>query len=369
VVNDPSLSPEEAAKIEAARKQLFDNSQQRTNAAMDTLPDGYLSEVSDIVLQEDNGGEWTLVQNRSKKNCRLPSAATPAKTRSQAANAEAASQPVDEVILSSINVQQLAPEVISFALKVAGAISSQKSEKDQSYKRGQVQNGRYSSRDRDRSSGRSLEARGRSEERGRSQRDSSQRRYPSKGRDESSRGQSRGRYPSQDRRNQTSSDSKSYSRSGQDWRSPSRQGNRSYRDQSRDRSQSRYGSQSYRTQSRSPPRREGSASHSSSSRSRTSRTPSEGRSSRSSSWDMRKVYSSMKRGENCREDYNPRKQKDCTKCTNPGHHEFECRKYPEYNPQKCHVCRKCYHFADKCREGEQFPPNPGESSARELGKN
>jgi hypothetical protein len=77
----------------------------------------------------------------------------------------------------------------------------------------------------------------------------------------------------------------------------------------------------------------------------------------------------MKRGENCREDYDPRRQKDCTKCTNPGHHEFECRKYPVYNPQKCHLCRKCYHFADKCREAEQFPPNPGESSARELEKN
>jgi hypothetical protein len=369
LVNDPSLSPEEAAKIEAARKQLFDSSHQLTSAAMDTLPDGYLNEVSDIVLPEDNGGEWTLVQSRSKKSCRLPSAATPAKTRSQAANAEAASQPVDEVILSSINIQQLAPEVISFALKVAGAVSSQKSEKDQSYKRGQVQNGRYSSRDRDQSRGRSHEARGRSEERGRSQRDSSQRRYPSKGRDESYRGQSRGRYPSQDRRNQTSSDSRSYSKSGQDWRTSSRQDNRSYRDQSRDRSQSRQGSQSYRTQSRSPTRREGSASHFPSSRSRASRTPSTGRSSRSSSLVMRQAYSLMRKGENCREDYDPRRQKDCTKCTNPGHHEFECRKYPEYSSQKCHVCRKCYHFADKCRETEHFPPNPGEGSSRELGKN
>jgi hypothetical protein len=84
---------------------------------------------------------------------------------------------------------------------------------------------------------------------------------------------------------------------------------------------------------------------------------------------MRKLYNLMRKGENCREDYDPRRQKDCTKCTNPGHHEFECRKYPEYSSQKCHVCRKCYHFSDKCRETEHFPPNPGEGSSRELGKN
>jgi hypothetical protein len=370
VYNTPHLSSDEAVAYELARKQLFSEKVQQTNSAMNTLPVGCLSEVSDIVLQEDNGGEWTLVQNRSRKNCRLPSEATPAKTRSQAQVTDAASQPAGEVKLSSISLsEQMTPEVISLALKMANEIVSHRSEKDQSYKRGQVLNGRYSSKDRDKPRGQSQEARGRSEERGRSQRDSSKGRYPPRERDQSYRGQSRDRYPSQDRRNQTRSDSQSYSRSRQDRRSPPRQENRSYRDQSRDRSQSRYSSQSYRTQSKSPPRRDGSASHSSSSWSRISRTPSVGRSSRSNSWDMRKLYNLMKRGENCREDYDPRRQKDCTKCTNSGHHEFECRKYPEYSSQKCQVCRKCHHFSDKCREAELFPPNPGESSARELGKN
>ena len=366
----PLLSASEAAAFEIARKQLFSDAEQLTNKAMHALPVGDPSEVSDLVLPDPEEG-WTLVQSRSKKNCTPKTPATPAQTRSQARAAEAASQPADEVKLSSISLsEQLAPEVMSMALKLAKEmISSQGSEKDQSYKRGQVQNGRYSSKDRDRSRGRSDEARGRSEERGRSQRDSSRGRYPSKDRDSSYKGQSRGNYPSQDRKSQASSDSKSFSRSRQDWRSPSRQDSRSYRDQSRDRSQSRYGSQSYRTQSRSPPRREGSASHSSSSWSRISRTPSVGKSSRSSSLDMRKIYNLMKKGENCREDYDPRHQKDCTKCTNPGHHEFECRKYPQYSAQKCHVCKKCYHFADKCREVEHFPPNPGDGSARELEKN
>ena len=84
---------------------------------------------------------------------------------------------------------------------------------------------------------------------------------------------------------------------------------------------------------------------------------------------MREIYRSMRKGENCRLDYDPRKQKDCTKCTNPGHHEFECRKYSAYSTQKCSACKKCYHLSSECKEKEKFPPNPGESNPKELGKN
>jgi hypothetical protein len=236
----------------------------------------------------------------------------------------------------------------------------------ESYNRGLVRDGRYSSKDRDRSNGLSHEDRGRSRDRGPSQRDYSQGRYPSRDRDQSSRGQSQGRYPSQDR-NRTSQ-GQSYSGS-RDQRPSSRgQDSRSYRDQSQDRSRSGYNSQSYsRTQSRSPARSSGAGS--SSSWSRPGRALSTDRSSRSSSWDTRKVYPSMRKGDNCREDYDPRKQKDCTKCTNPGHHEFECRKYPHYSSKKCSVCNKCFHLSDECREAERFPPEPGHSSAQKLEKN
>jgi len=77
----------------------------------------------------------------------------------------------------------------------------------------------------------------------------------------------------------------------------------------------------------------------------------------------------MRKGENCREDYDPLKQKDCTKCTNTGHHEFECRKYSHYNSKKCSLCKKCYHLSDECREVDRFPPDPAQSSAQKLEKN
>ena len=365
-VHTPLQASNEETIFSSARRNLLADSSHQTDNLMGNLPVGYLSEVSDLILPDEG---WTLVQSRSRQKSCTPNTDHPGvQTRSKTQAATAASQLADAIEVSSINIsEQLTPEVMTVALKLArDMISGQKSKEDQSYKRGQVQNGRYSSKDRDQSRGRSQETRGRSRERGQSQRDSSKGRYPS--RDQSYRGQSHGRYPSQDRKSQARPDSRSYSRSGQDWRSPSRQDRRSYRDQSRDRSQSRYGSQSYRTQSRSPPRREESTKYFSS-MSRPSRTPSTGRTSRSNSWDMRKLYSLMKKGENCREDYDPRRQKDCTKCTNPGHHEFECRKYTRYNSQKCHICRKCNHFADSCKEAEKFPPNPGEGFARELEKN
>ena len=332
----------------------------------ESQPEVTPAEVND---HDPSDGGWTLVQGRNRQQPDTPTSShAGVQTRSRTYAAAAASQTASEVELSSINLQgHVTPEVMAIAMKLAEKItSSQKSPQDQSFNRGQVRDGRYSSRDRDQSRGRSQEDRGRSRERGPSYRDSSRGRTPSRDRDRPYRGQSHGRNPSQDRRGQTSSDSRS-SRSGQDWRTASRQDSRSYGDYSRNRSQSREGSRFQRNQSRSPPRG-GSASHYSS-LSKSSRTPSTGRTSRSSSWDMRKVYNLMKKGENCREDYDPRRQKDCTKCTNPGHHEFECRKYTRYNSQKCSICRKCNHFSDDCREAEKFPPNPGEGFAKELGKN
>jgi hypothetical protein len=77
----------------------------------------------------------------------------------------------------------------------------------------------------------------------------------------------------------------------------------------------------------------------------------------------------MRKGENCSLDYDPLKQKTCSKCSKAGHHEFECFKYERYSPKKCTVCDKLNHFAGDCKELEKFPPKGRELNCMEAGKN
>ena len=398
-LNTPVLSSDGIAQ--ARRNILADDGQNidRRNILADDGPDIDIlleklsstpfSEVCDLLAR----GQIENTPKAKQRTDAIRAYADSMLTRSQARAAIPAPLVEGQVSLSSINLEQpitveAATLMLIDALKEVkklarmGADMNQKNPDHPSYKRGQVINGRYQSQER----GQSDE--GRSRERDRSQRDQSQGRYPSQNRDRSYRDQSRdryqsnkdrsqgressrdryqsssgqrrdSRYPSEDR-NRTKSDFQSRSRDGQD--------SRSYRDQSRDRSYPSSSSQSYnRTQSRSPARSNASSQYSSGNR--PGRSLSRDRTSRSSSLNMREVYRSMRKGENCRLDYDPRKQKDCTKCTNPGHHEFECRKYSTLSTTKCSVCHKCYHLSAECKEKEKFPPNPGESSSKELGKN
>jgi hypothetical protein len=77
----------------------------------------------------------------------------------------------------------------------------------------------------------------------------------------------------------------------------------------------------------------------------------------------------MKKGENCRMDYDPMKTKSCSKCDKTGHHEFECFKYEKYSPKKCSVCDRLNHFGGDCKELEKFPPKGKELNSSEVTKN
>ena len=380
-VNTPFPTPSAENSVNSVRRNIL------AEACQILFADNP-SETSDLSM-EDSSESWTQVLGKGRKSSTPLSYASAVKTRAQSKAAMAAELEEGQIELSSINLQQpLTSDVMSLAIQLAEAVKNGQnspasgSNADQSYKRGHVRDGRYTSQDRDQSS-RGQDHYGRTPSRDRDQfkRDRSRDRDSSQRGDQSYRGQSRGRYPSRDR-TQSSRDSRypsqdryrqnadPRSRSGErSYERPQSRGqdSRSYRDQSKDRSYSRNGSQSYiRTQSRSPARSSGSTQYSSGNR--PSRAFSQDRSSRSSSYDLRSIYKKMERGENCREDYDPRKEKECRKCTSPGHHEFECRTYKRYNTKKCSICKKCNHFADECRATEKFPPNVGGNSA-ELEKN
>jgi len=73
---------------------------------------------------------------------------------------------------------------------------------------------------------------------------------------------------------------------------------------------------------------------------------------------MRERYTQMKRGYNCKPNYDPLKMKYCTKCPNKdSHHEFECPNYDRYSKDKCSNCLKYYHFTKECEESKKFPPD------------
>ena len=91
------------------------------------------------------------------------------------------------------------------------------------------------------------------------------------------------------------------------------------------------------------------------------RSSSEERRKRDQSAQTRQTYGRMKKGVNCKLDYDPRKTKHCTKCRDyNSHHEFECPVYQNYNPQRCSQCEKYNHWPNECKECQKFPPKTGE---------
>ena len=122
-----------------------------------------------------------------------------------------------------------------------------------------------------------------------------------------------------------------------------------------------------RQQSKSPGRQNGSSAYAPDRRSRKDDHSADRR--REQSFQARQTYPKMRKGENCSLEYDPLKQKSCSKCSRPGHHEFECYKYDRYSPKKCTVCDKLNHFAGDCKELEKFPPKGKETNSMEAGKN
>jgi hypothetical protein len=70
---------------------------------------------------------------------------------------------------------------------------------------------------------------------------------------------------------------------------------------------------------------------------------------------VKRLYPSMKKGENCSTNYDPTETKSCSKCPSRGHHEFDCFKYRRYSPTICAVCKKFNHYEDACNEWEKLP--------------
>jgi hypothetical protein len=70
---------------------------------------------------------------------------------------------------------------------------------------------------------------------------------------------------------------------------------------------------------------------------------------------VKRLYPSMKKGENCGTNYDPTETKSCLKCPSRGHHEFDCFKYRRYSPTICSVCKKFNHYEDACNEWEKLP--------------
>ena len=78
---------------------------------------------------------------------------------------------------------------------------------------------------------------------------------------------------------------------------------------------------------------------------------------RNLSAEARSKYPLMRKGDNCRSNYNPYHEKSCRKCGQDNtHHEFECPKYRTFNPSICGQCEKFNHWPKDCMESEKFPP-------------
>ncbi len=85
---------------------------------------------------------------------------------------------------------------------------------------------------------------------------------------------------------------------------------------------------------------------------------------------VQKSYPNMQRGKNCSPNYNPLLSKKCTKCENKTtHHEFECRKYRDFNHTRCKVCDLYYHKDEHCKEVPKYPPKSASSNSLETEKN
>jgi hypothetical protein len=77
----------------------------------------------------------------------------------------------------------------------------------------------------------------------------------------------------------------------------------------------------------------------------------------------------MKKGDNCKKDYNPYRTKYCSKCNSKNHHEFDCSLYLRYNPSRCSTCDKGHHFPAECKETPRFPPHTSNLNCIEHTKN
>jgi hypothetical protein len=173
-----------------------------------------------------------------------------------------------------------------------------------------------------------------------------------------------GRYTSNERRdyNQTRSSSKESSQFS------SNRGYSGSRQQTERGHSSSYSTQNRaREQSKSPGRQAGSSAYIPDRRSRKDDHSAQRK--RERSFQARQTYPEMRKGENCSLDYDPLKQKSCSKCGRSGHHEFECFKYEKYSSKKCTVCDKLHHLAGDCKELEKFPPKGKDLNSMEIGKN
>jgi xanthosine utilization system XapX-like protein len=183
-----------------------------------------------------------------------------------------------------------------------------------------------------------------------------------------------GRYRSRDRA-QNNSEAGSTSRNG--GRERSRSGARSpwsFRGPQRDPPYpSDRSSTSKREASRSPGRngRNGEKSTSDSRTGRSDSRSSGSRRTRNNSGYLRTIYPEMRDGENCRRGYDPLEEKHCTKCyPTANHHEFLCTEYKLYCAGLCSTCGKSHHFSHECKNSKDtFPPKVGESQSVKLAKN
>ena len=60
------------------------------------------------------------------------------------------------------------------------------------------------------------------------------------------------------------------------------------------------------------------------------------------------TLSTMRRGINCDDDYDPAKRY-CSKCNDPGHHPWTCQTFNEWRRSKCLLCRNGNHHPEECR--------------------
>jgi hypothetical protein len=176
---------------------------------------------------------------------------------------------------------------------------------------------------------------------------------------------SNGRYTSRDR---------STSRAG--YRPPSKNGGRDrsqsqghdpryQRSSGRDSTDSADHFQSYRRAENGSPRRT-SGHQKEFSETRNSRLTSRGHTdytSRPTSGLLLTDRPEMEPGVNCRGLYNPLKEKRCFKCyPTADHHEFLCKNYRYYTFYECTKCGKGHHFDFECKDREElFPSQVGES--------
>ena len=281
---------------------------------------------------------------------RLPVERT-VETRLSAKSANSSALSIDSINLEGLSAEQV--ELLSISLsRPKEAAQLLLGKRDNSYSRGDVKDSRYSSKNDDSSRG-------------------DRKRSVSYSRDRNDR-QDRSRDKSRDRSTDRSQNrSRDYSSGNRslpnrtDYRTRDRTEDRTERYRSRDRDTrfTRYSDR--RQESRSPGRDRGRDKSPFASRGRPERSPSRDRyRDRNSSASERRSYPEMRKGKNCSLDYSPEKMRECSKCPERGHHEFDCKKYENWAPRICTRCGKYNHYSDRCEEGPKFPPNHNDNDRK-----